>query len=589
MAAAVGVAVIATGLLGWNMWRDAPAELPVFRYTIGAPPKAQFGTTRFGPARISPDGTMLMFRVGEGTESSIWIRRLSEAEARPLPGTEGAIYPFWSGDSRHIGFFADNKLKRVASEGGPVQTVCAAQAGRGGAWYGGGDGVIVFAADATAPLSRVAASGGQPTVITALDPARKETSHRMPHFLPGGKRFLYFAMSATADVATNTELSSVMVGELASGQPAKRLMAGETEAMWSPTGHLLFVRERNLMAQPFDLDKLALSGDPVPIAENVETGTNRNTAAFSISTSGILTFRAGGSSDLTTRLVWFDRQGKAVETIPAGENLLNPSISPDGKTAAGIKPAANQAPDVWLVDLVRRTSSRFTFDAGSENTPVWSPDGKEIAYVKTTNFKAQIMVKSAAGVGEARQLFSSEGAKRLGGWTRDGKWILYTEGETRAAIMALPVGGGGKPVELVPATHPARSPVPSPDGKYFAYASNVSGESEIFVRTFSPEAPEAGGKWQISTKAGFLVVGWRADGKELVYVSSTGLGLMGVPIQPGASFQAGTPAVIFESRTRGAAMSADGQRFLIPSSPEGQSTASENIVVNWPAALLKKR
>ncbi len=202
--------------------------------------------------------------------------------------------------------------------------------------------------------------------------------------------------------------------------------------MWSPTGHLLFVRDRNLMAQAFDLDRLALNGEPVPIAENVETGTNRNTGAFSISTGGILTYRASGSSDVRTRLVWFDRQGKVVETIPGGENLTTPSLSPDGKTAVGIRPGANQAPDLWLVDLVRRTSTRFTYDPGPENTPVWSPDGKQIAYAKTTNTEARIMAKNSAGVGEARELFNSKGPKWLGGWTRDGKWILYMEGEARA-------------------------------------------------------------------------------------------------------------------------------------------------------------
>ena len=580
-AIAAAIFLLSTLALAWLRFREPPPDPRTVRFTIDSPVKSGFLQTRFGAAQISPDGRRLAF-VATRDALQIWLRSLDSTEARPLAGTEGANYPFWSEDSRYIAFFANGKLKKIGIDGSPAQTICAALQGRGGTWHGGADGVIVFAPDNFQGLARVSAAGGEPVFITAVDKTRHEINHRMPHFLPDGRHFLYVAASDEADK------ESILVGELPSNPQAKptpgsgkRIMASNSEVRWAPPGYLLFVREHNLLAQPFHADRLELKGEPVPIAENIDTGGNRHPADFSVSSTVILVYRHGSS--LPTRLVWLDRQGKEIETVRGGENLTDVALSPDGKMAAATKRSSTES-DIWLLDLVRGSASRFTFDPRSEIRPSWSPDGKRIAYAMTAPPYFDIYLKDAAGLSNPEPLLRNAVA---GDWSRDGRWILAAQNQDRTlALVAVPLTGEHKPVTVVSSEFSNSNPALSPDGRFLAYLSNESGRAEVYVRTFSPGSPAAGGKWQVSSGvAGFTPPRWRRDGKELFY--SFNQQVVAVPIQAGATFQAGTPVPLFDAHSVDWDVRADGQRFLVSRPNETQAAEPEQVVLNWSATLKK--
>lgn len=511
---------------------------------------------------------------------------------QPLAGTEKSTYPFWSGDSRHIGFFAEGKLKRISIDGGPPVTICAAPLGRGGTWHGGVDGVIVFAANQHGPLSSVAASGGEPQVVTALDPARKEAMHRVPQFLPDGRRFLY--------IAADSELSNAAVsaGELpASGaKPSigKLVVQSDSEAMWSLSGHLLFLRENTLFAQAYDPNSWKAIGEPTPVAESVESGTNRHTAAFSISATGALVFREGGEDQRPHRLAWLDRSGKEIAQISGGENLHRLSLSPDGKFAAGGTVSTRAASgDIWLLDLERGSNSRFTFDPRAEDSPTWSPDGKRIAYraIDPRSGDSELLMKSVSGVGQPESILKGKGQISPTGWSSDGKWLFYsgpTANSKNTTIFGMQVDGDRKPVQLVATDFNSWGSQPSPDGRFFAYVSVESGRPEIYVRTFAPNAPNTAGKWQISNGTRPGGVDWSADGKEIYFADGKGQ-MVSVPVKAsGASLQVGAPVALFELKNSAIA-TRDRNWFLGVLQTTERERPSVNVVLNWTAALPARR
>ena len=570
------VFLLAALAIGWTHWREKPPDTPVVRFEIAPPANASFNGVRiYGAAELSPDGSRIVFVAN----SMLWVRRLDTTEAVSLAGTDSAAYPFWSGDSRYIGFFADGKLKSIAADGGPPQVLCPAPNGRGGTWHGGSDGVIVFAGDNMQGLSLVSASGGEPALVTTLDAARGEETHRVPHFLPDGRHFLYLAGGQPQDK------SRVMIGELPKG-PARQLFFNESEVRYVPSGYLLYVREGGLLvAQPFDASKLAFKGDATPVAEHVDTGGTRNTAAFSASDTGVLTWRQKG--DAATRMVWLDRQGKELAPVPGGDNIPWGEPSPDGKMAVGDRMGPNGLTEIWLVDIARASASKFTFYDVSATDPIWSPDGKRIVYCVERSPAFDVYVRDVNGLNAPQLLLKSPVRVTVDSWSPDNKWILYSEsvpGKFAASIWALPLGGG-KPVQLIGPTYLNGDSTFSPDGRFWAYASNESGRSEIYVRPFSPDAPEAGGKWQVSI-AGGSFPGWRKDGRELFYFA--GSKLMAAPVQTGGAFQAGTPVQLFESH--GPVWPAsDGNRFLAVLPKQAQAEAPQQVTLNWPAALQKRR
>ena len=330
-------------------------------------------------------------------------------------------------------------------------------------------------------------------------------------FFPTGAISLYVNYNAEAGK------SDVMIAELSADPQAKpgrgrRLMANDTEVRWAPHGYLLFVREQNLLAQPFDASRLELQGEPMLVAEHVDTGGIRNTSAVSVSANGILVYRH--STPAGNRLVWLDRAGKEAEHVAAGEGLIRPLLSPNGEMAAGHKMLEGRSPDIWLVDLARGTPSRFTFDPKAELWPVWSPDGKRIAYTLEQQSGYAIVWKDASGTGNPEFLFQSPDNIILNDWSSDGRWLIYSDGTAtvKTVIWALPVTGDHKPVPVVSSPSRIIACRLSADGRYIAYLSNESGQPELYVRTFSPGSPASGGKWQISTGGIALdPAKWRAD------------------------------------------------------------------------------
>ena len=572
-----GMLALALGLVSYRHVRE---ERPrVLKMSILPPEKATFTATSL-PA-ISPDGRRLAFAATLDGKDSLWVRDLDSLAARALTGTDGASYPFWSPDGRSIGFFADAKLKRIEVAGGPALTLCDATAVRGGTWSK--NDVIVFGV-LNGGMFRVPAAGGSATTLTRLDQASGETSHRFPWFLPDGRHFLY-----TTQNATDTEKTSVYVADLDS-KSRKFLVAADSNAVYTPPGYLLFVRERTLMALPFDAGKLQTTGDAVPIAEQVDYVSGRNQNQFSASQNGVLAYTSGGGGG-TPRLTWFDRSGKAVGTLGApGGLVLSVRISPDGKTVAVDR--LDKAFDIWLHDLVSGTISRFTFGPKNNAFPVWSPEGSRIAFYSDRDGIAHAFQKVTNGTAQDEVVDKPLGdpprATRVDDWSRDGRYIIESldnTGKTKGDIWVLPLFGDRKPFPYLQTEFNERLARLSPNGQWLAYTSDESKRSEVYVQTF----PTPGGKWQISTNGGSRSV-WSRDGKELYFLGADGK-MMAVEVKAGAKFEAGLPKALFDARFPGGNtawydVSPDG-RFLIPIQLEQTANAPMTVVINWTAGLRK--
>ena len=334
----------------------AKTERQVIHAYIPPPEKSTFAFIgdHTGPVVISPDGTRLVFAaLGPDGRQMLWLRPLEAASSQPLPGTVDAAYPFWSPDSRSIGFFAEGKLKTVGVAGGPAQVLCDAPDGRGGSWSR--EGTIVFPPNFNGPLYRISAGGGTPVQLTELDPSQNEVSHRWPQFLPDGRHFLFF-------VKTRQETASgAYVGSIDSKEK-KLLFHNPSNLVYAAPGSLLFVRENALVVQAFDYKRLSLGGDAVPIAQGILVNAPYGRAIFSVSDNGVLAYGGAPSTAEPTRLRWLDRSGKQIGAVGDPGMYVNPRLSPDGtKLAVGIADAARAATDIWIYDLLHGSKTRLTF------------------------------------------------------------------------------------------------------------------------------------------------------------------------------------------------------------------------------------
>ncbi|HXW06931.1 MAG TPA: protein kinase [Vicinamibacterales bacterium] len=573
--AVCGVATAAAIGFATAWVRRAPEPGPIVRFPLIMPPSVQNAS----PPVVSPDGRNIVFAADSDGRRMIWIRPLDALEPRPIPGTEGVQRPFWSPDSRFVAFVAGGKLKKVDITGGPPQAICDAPNGSDGAWSP--EGVILFDGRATDPLMRVPASGGvaQPVVFEAgKDEGTPGTG--WPEFLPDGKHFLY-----TRSDPTSPEMT-LMVGSI-DGPAVKTLFKTTTRVQYADPGYLLFVRDRTLVAQRFDAQALTLEGEPVPMGEGLGTD-DVGLASFSASHNGTLVFRGG---DLTgTRLLWVDRSGRETPVLDAPADYRDTSLSPDGaRLVYDIGDGSTTRGDLWIRDLTRGVSSRFTFDAASEMNPKWSPDGRRIVYTSKVKGPGDLVVKDASGTRDAEPLLVDGEEKYVSDWSRDGRYILYSsrgEGDGSWDIWAFPVSGDRKPFPVVKTPFAELWATFSPGANYIAYQSNESGRAEIYVHEF----PEARNKWQISTEGG-LEPYWSADGRELFYRS--GSRVFSVPVQTGATFAAGTPAPLFQTRfatvtVRGRYRPApDGQRFLVLSPLAREAEQPASVVLNWTSALQR--
>jgi Tol biopolymer transport system component len=587
--AAAATLLLAAAALGVLYYRAATAEVRVVRAFIPAPEKTTFdfvGNPSAGPVAVSPNGRMVVFGAdAEGSKRLLWVRAIDSLTAQPLSGTENGAFPFWSPDGRSIGFFAGGKLKKIEVAGGPATTVCEAAAGRGGTW--GPDGVIVFAPDTAMPLHRVSASGGASSPVTKFDQARGENTHRWPHFLPDGRHFLFVARVGGGRAGGSTEGTGIMVGSL-DGAPSKELVLAPSNPAYA-SGHLLFVRENTLMAQPFDPSKLELTGDAFPIAEQIQSDGAFARSVFSVSENGVLVYQTGMAAT-GTRLLWFDRTGKQLGQLGDQAIYFDVSISPDRRrVAVNILDTRVGPPDLWIYEVARGLRTRFTFGPGAETNPIWAPDSIRVAFRATPKGVPDLYQKSLAGTSQEEPLLESNTPKFPYSWSSDGRFIAYQARgvlNTALDIWVLPLTGDRKPFPFLQTQFLERTPHFSPDSRWIAYVSDESSRDEVYVAPF----PGPGRKWQISTNGGDRPR-WRRDGREIYYLTPDNK-IMAVEVGArGDTFEVGAGKALFETRAmRGGNVydvTGDGQRFLVNTVVQAQTSAPLTLVVNWPASVKK--
>ena len=586
---AAALLLASTLALAFLHFRRTEPRAEAMRFTLPAPEKSSY----HGTLALSPDGRRLAFVVTNPGGRSLWVRSLDSLEARELPGTEGGDIPFWSPDGRSVGFFAGNKLKRIDVAGGSPQALAEVTTDpRGGAWAP--DGTIIFTPNFTSPLLKVPAAGGAAEPLTELDRSREQSSHRWPSLLPDGRHFLYFSRG------TKKEAEGVYVGSLDSKEGKfllnTNLRAEYARADGATAGYLLFVRDKSLMAQPFDAERLQLTGEPAVVAEGVLTfpdeGGPTAYAAFSASANGHLSYLSGSVS--LTQMGWFDRAGKSLGSVGSPGLFAEPWLSPDGKRVAFDRTDL-QSPDIWQLDLARSTMTRFTFDAASDTCPVWSGDGGRILFSSNRDGgKFSLYQKVSSGAGGDELLLKTETNAFTDDWFsgQAGEFIIYESdaGLNRFDLMVLPLAGERKPYPLLQTEFNETHAQLSPDGRFVAYVSDESGRAEVYVQSF----PASGGKWQVSTGGGDEPQ-WRRDGKEIFYIAPDKT-LMAVAIAAGGSFEPGSAAALFATHIPTGSLtgdrnhfvvSSDGQRFLLNNLVNEGNTQPVTLVLNWAAELKR--
>lgn len=575
------IAVLTAAALAIVRFQRVPAEVRPVRSFILPPEKSSFDfSVRIGSnIAVSPDGRRLAFVAAVEGKQLLWIRSLESVSVQALGGTEGAMFPFWSADSRFLGFFAEQKLKKIDVAGGPPITLCDAPEGRGGAWNR--NGVIVFAPNSNGGLYRVSASGGVTTAVTKLNEARVETSHRWPFFLPDGEHFLYLGGGGGTGFAIG-EVAAISVSSL-SKQDSKVLVSANSNAAYAE-GHLLYLRERTLMAQGFDPKRLETTGDAFPIGEQVQTGRFPGTGIFSVSEEGVLIYQSG-PGDSGSELIWFDRTNKPIGKLGDLSPYNSFSLSPDGKSAT-VAVSNQMVSNVWLYEVARGLKTPFTFGPAQTRGPVWSPDGGTVFFTSNRKGHFDLYRKASSGAGSEELLVESNLDKTPTSISPDGRFLLYhsVDPKTKQDIWVLPLDGSQKRFAFLQGEFNEVNAQFSPDGRWVAYQSDESGRSEIYVTPF----PSPSGKRQISTLGGRLPK-WRR--KEVFYLSLDNRLIVSEVNVNGDALQIGAARPLFEIRPGGPGnvydVSADGQRFLVNMAVEQQITAPLILVLNWTADLKK--
>jgi serine/threonine protein kinase/Tol biopolymer transport system component len=566
---ATTAALLLIGMATASMFLLRPrAAQPPLRLSLTMPPHANFDG--FTQAAFSPDGSSIVFvghvAVPPGSPQSLWIRPLDRSEVRQLPGTQGALEPFWSPDGKSVGFFAQGKLKRVAIAGGAPQVICDAAGAFGGTWNR--DGVILFCSDTFGPLVRVDAAGGTPKPLTRLTP--REEAHRWPVFLPDGDHFIFMGD------ASHTEDHHLKVGTLHDGS-SRDLLQGVTNALYVAPGELLYVRAGSLLAQPFDVRQLRLTGEPRVIAEQVSQNDGNHHFEFAASSNGQLIYRAGSPD---AQLTWVDRSGHPLGTAGDARNMDNFHLSPDGKRVVFDQNDADGRPDdIWIQDA-RNVVSRFTFDPSGDFGSVWSPDGLKVAFSSMRGAGiANLFVADVVNPSAARRLTSYPVDQVIAtSWTHDSSMIIADHlGKTDTDIWIYPAAGGaGKPYLATPFVE--TQAVLSPDDSFIAYMSTESGRPEVYVERF----PSHAGRRQIS-QAGGSQPQWSSDGKELYFVT-LGYDLTSIEM----TSEAAVPKTLFHLPGNHYAATADGQRLLVDRPADDNFASPLTFVSNWRAEPVSR-
>ena len=529
-----------------------------------------------GPIVLSPDGERIAFAAGE----KLWVRSLGSGTAVPLTATESARFPFWSPDSRSIGFFSDGKLKVIEASGGPLQTLCDAPNPRGGTW--GTSGVIVFAPDIRAGLQQVHASGGAPAWLTHVD-EKQHSTHRWPYFLPDGRHVLYLAANHQSPHA---DQSGIYVASL-DGKENRRLLTSFGSAQYA-SGWLLSVRGTSLVGQRFDPSALVLSGQPVRVADDVDFDEGIWRGIFTVSENGILAFalgRAGGGGQLT----WLDASGRRLGTVGDRSVAYALRLSPDGRRASMILGDPNN--DVWVYELERGVRTRLTRDAQVVVTPQWSPDGSQILFgSQAGQTQFALATVFANGAGERKVLYQSKERIEPTDWSRDGRYILVDRGNIGGTdVWVIPLAETAEAYPLVQSPAYRAGGQFSPDGRWVAYNSRETGRAEVYVSSFA----ERGARWQVSVRGG-TQPRWRRDGQELTFVSADGELMAATVGNRGSHFEVRDVKPLFRvNMFAGPRLGANaydvapnGNRFLVNAAGEA-GEARVALVDHWDAELPK--
>jgi serine/threonine-protein kinase len=515
--------------------------------------------------------------------TQLYVRAIDRVEATPIPGTEGADGPFFSPDGQSVGFLVGFRLKKVSLSGGAPYTVCSAFSSRGASWDP--DDTIVFALSNDG-LFRVSTAGGTPKPLTFLDRKKGEIAHRWPEILPDSRAVLF-----TIWTASNFNWDNERIGVLSLKTGERRvLVEGGTYARYAPSGHLVYARAGELLAVPFDLKRLEVTGPPVSILKGVRMSPITGAADFSLSGDGSIAYVPGGSSISERTLLWVDRNGEARPLAAPPGPYFFPRLSPDGQRLVVSFPVTN--PGLWVYDLARGTLTRL-MESAVVTRSIWTPDGKHV----TMNFPSpqsganSLYWMLADGSGAVERLTASENAQFPGSWSPDGQVLAFSEADptTGLDIWMLGLRGDRKPQPFLRTAANEGGPLFSPDGRWLAYVSDEIGRNEIYVRPF----PGPGGKMQISTEGGREPM-WARDGRQLFYRNGDKMMVTAVETQP--AFAAFKPELLFEGHyepgwspiERGYDVSPDGKRFLMVKAGEQESPPTQlNVVLNWSDELLR--
>jgi Tol biopolymer transport system component len=564
--------VAACGLLA-GLFLRAPEKKSALHVAINIPVGSHLALDK--QVVLSPNGQLVAMVLAEAEgKTRLWVRRLDQDTAQPLPGTDGAMAPFWSPDSQFLGFFTfERRVKKIAVSDGTVETLCdyGADNSYGGTWNR--DGAIVFSLGSLG-LYRVPISGGTPAKIPV------DGDYRWPNFLPDGRHLLVLSNGAGGGI----------FALLLEGGPAQSVLPRESSpARYAEPGYILFARRGNLLAQPFNLRSLQATGNAVTIAASAEPGP----LSFSAAQGSMLHVQAS-----KTQLTWVDRDGNRSSTVGEPDYVSSPYVSADGKYAiVSVTDPQVQRRKLWLFDFQRGTANPFTFGAGNDAYPVWSPDGQQVAFTSTReNGQEDVFLKPVTGGGDEQPLLTQKGDKETDKWSPDGRFLMFdyrTRQGERYDIWILPMFGDRQPFPFIQGKGNDAWAVFSPDGKWVAYVSDELGQSEVYVVPF----PGPGGRWQVS-KGGGGQIFW-PRGKELFYVAND-FQMIGVEFAvQGTNFLVGKSRRLFEEQSAGSSLAGnvdasssvdvdpDGKRWLMALPVDERNASPLILTTNWMSELKK--
>ena len=545
------------------------------RFAIPIPAGASFSPSEISRgATISPDGTRVAIEAFSEGRRRLFVRALDSEKAVALEGSEDASAHFWSPDGRFIAFFADGKLKKIPSTGGPPEEVCGAVFETVGTWNR--DGTILFTGLFPLGLYRVSDKGGKPERVLTPEASGRDAAAIWPHFLPDGRRFLYLQLRSAS--AGNTGGRELRVGSLDSKE-IRTVARIDSRAEYSPTGHLVYVREGALFAQPFDEGDARLHGDPQLLSESVDYFYGPGNAAFSVSNNGVLVFETAPAA---SRLVWLDRGGKEVGQLGQTAVVKGLRISPDGsRVAVDIAEKRTGTSDIWVFEATG-VSTRLHSDPVDEIMPVWWPDGSKIVFRSDAKGPPDINEMAVGSAASERPLYVADAVQQPEDISQDGRVLVFlNDVQSTSDLWLLPLQGERKAVPWFRSRFKEASPRFSPDGRWIAYESDESGNPEIYVAL----TEGAGEKRRLSI-AGGRYPRWRRDGKELFYVALDG-SVMAVPVQIGSRLEVASPIPLFrlESQIKEYDVAPDGSRFLVSLPAERVPESPIRVMVDWAAGL----